>query len=100
MTLIRIADEIKDKILALCREKYHDFGPPFACEKLLEQDGIKISDETMTVSMGFRISGSLYSAIQTTWRLTFAMPGLSPADHTSLNWTHFRTWPLDSYGSC
>ena len=43
----RIADEIKDKILALCREKYHDFGPTFACEKLLEQDGIKISDETI-----------------------------------------------------
>jgi len=44
------------------------------------------------VSMGFRISVSLYPAILTTWLLTFAMAGLSPAEYTSLRWTHNRTF--------
>src|SRR5215469_14415280 len=30
-------------------------------------------------------------AIQTTGRLTFAPAGLSPAEHTSLHWSHFHT---------
>src|SRR5208282_175517 len=52
----------------------------------------------MTVSMGFRISVSLYPAILTTWLLTFAMAGLSPAEHTSLRWTHNRTFSFPEYG--
>jgi hypothetical protein len=44
-----------------------------------------------TLSIGFRILISLHPAIQTTGRLTFAPAGLPPAEHTSLNWTHFRT---------
>jgi len=43
-----------------------------------------------TLSIGFRILISLHPAIQTTGRLTFAPAGLPPAEHTSLNWTHFR----------
>jgi len=53
---------------------------------------------SMTVSMGFRISVSLYPAILTTWLLTFAMAGLSPAEHTSLRWTHNRTVAFREYG--
>ena len=45
---------------------------------------------SMIVSMGFRISVSLYPAILTTWLLTFATAGLTPAEHTSLRWTHNR----------
>jgi len=52
----------------------------------------------MTVSMGFRISVSLYPAILTTWLLTVAMAGLSPAEHTSLRWTHNRTVGFPAYG--
>jgi hypothetical protein len=44
-----------------------------------------------TLSIGFRILISLHPAIQTTGRLIFAPAGLPPAEHTSLNWTHFRT---------
>ncbi len=44
-----------------------------------------------TLSIGFRILISLHPAIQTTGRLTFAPAGLPPAEHTSLDWTHFRT---------
>jgi len=51
-----------------------------------------------TLSIGFRILISLHPAIQTTGRLTFAPAGLPPAEHTSLNWTHFRTTGFPQYG--
>jgi hypothetical protein len=41
--------------------------------------------------MGFRVSVSLHPAIQATRLLTFAPAGLTPAEHTSLRWTHKRT---------
>ena len=37
----------KDKIIHLYKEKYNDFGPLLASEKLFEIDRIKISDETL-----------------------------------------------------
>jgi hypothetical protein len=40
------------------------------------------------LSMGFRILVSLHPAIQTTGLLTLTPAGLSPAEHTSLYWTH------------
>lgn len=43
----RIPKKIKDRVIKLCRERYVGFGPTFASEKLLERDGIKISDETL-----------------------------------------------------
>jgi hypothetical protein len=41
-----------------------------------------------TSSIGFKILVSRHLAIQTTGRLTFAPTGLTPAEHTSLFWTH------------
>jgi transposase len=38
---------LKEKVVSLCRQKYQDFGPTFATEKLFEIDQIKISDETL-----------------------------------------------------
>lgn len=51
--------KIKEKVLKLCREKYHDFGPTLASEKLFERDRIKINDETLRLwfiegSIGYR----------------------------------------------
>lgn len=43
----RLPKKIKDKVIRLYREKYKGFGPTLASEKLLEIDGIKISDETL-----------------------------------------------------
>lgn len=40
-------DKIRERAVALYKRKYHDFGPTLACEKLLELDGIGISDETL-----------------------------------------------------
>lgn len=37
----------KDKIISLYREKYNDFGPLLASEKLFEIDKLRISDETL-----------------------------------------------------
>jgi transposase len=42
-----LPDKLKDKALRLCKEKYNDFGPTLASEKLFEIDKIKINDETL-----------------------------------------------------
>jgi transposase len=43
----KIADQLKDKVIKLYRTTYKDFGPTLASEKLLEGDGVSISDETL-----------------------------------------------------
>lgn len=43
----RIDPKIRQKVLEIYRKDYYDFGPTFACEKLFEINGIKISDETL-----------------------------------------------------
>jgi hypothetical protein len=52
-----------------------------------------------TLSIGFRVLVSLHPAIQTTGLLTLAPAGLSPAEHTSLRWTHNRTCRSPASGS-
>ncbi|RWE18513.1 MAG: ISNCY family transposase [Mesorhizobium sp.] len=39
--------ELKDLVLDLVREHYHDFGPTLACEKLIERHRIAVSKETL-----------------------------------------------------
>lgn len=41
------SNNFRDKILSLYQEKYLEFGPTFAAEKLLEDDGLKINAETL-----------------------------------------------------
>lgn len=41
----KISDTMRHKILGLLEEKYPDFGPTLAAEKLYEIEGIKISNE-------------------------------------------------------
>jgi transposase len=43
----KLPQEIKDQVLALYQQNYEGFGPTLAQEKLLERDGICISDETL-----------------------------------------------------
>jgi hypothetical protein len=43
----RLPVKIKDRVIAFYREKLNGFGPTLAAEKLLEMEGIKISDETL-----------------------------------------------------
>lgn len=45
----------------------------------------------IALSMGFRYSVSLLPAIQATEFLILTLAGLTPAEHTSLSWTHNRT---------
>ena len=42
-----ISDKIKEKALRLFKDKYPDFGPTLASEKLFERDKIKVNDETL-----------------------------------------------------
>lgn len=43
----RISEKIKDKAVRLCRDRYKDFGPTLASEKLLTIHKVKISVETL-----------------------------------------------------
>lgn len=36
-----------DRVLAILRERYADFGPTLACEKLYECHGIRLAKETV-----------------------------------------------------
>lgn len=43
----RISDGVRDYAVALIRERYADFGPTLAAEKLAERDGLRVSRETL-----------------------------------------------------
>lgn len=43
----RIDEHTRQRVLALYREQYSDFGPTLAAEKLCERDGIRIDHETL-----------------------------------------------------
>lgn len=43
----RLPKKVKEKVIRLYRERYKGFGPTLASEKLLEIEGIKMSDETL-----------------------------------------------------
>jgi transcriptional antiterminator len=40
-------DKIRSKVLTLFKDKYPDFGPTLASEKLFERDKIRVNDETL-----------------------------------------------------
>lgn len=42
-----LPEQMKRKALSIYKETYKDFGPTFACEKLEEMNGIKVSRETL-----------------------------------------------------
>src|SRR5258707_1194890 len=43
----RLPDVVRDHAIALVRERYADFGPTFAAEKLAERHDLKVSRETL-----------------------------------------------------
>ena len=43
----KISDQLKEKVIKLYGKSYKGFGPTLASEKLLERDGVRISDETL-----------------------------------------------------
>ncbi|RWY76321.1 ISNCY family transposase [Rhizobium leguminosarum] len=43
----RISDGVRDYAMTLVRERYADFGPTLATEKLTERDGLRLSRETV-----------------------------------------------------
>ncbi|MCV9967695.1 ISNCY family transposase [Pararhizobium sp. BT-229] len=43
----RISDGVRDYAVTLVRERYADFGPTLATEKLTERDGLRVSRETV-----------------------------------------------------
>jgi hypothetical protein len=43
----RLPETLRAQVMTLLRDKYPDFGPTLAAEKLLERDGIKVSRETI-----------------------------------------------------
>jgi len=47
----QMAEETRRKTLDLLKSKYKGFGPTLACEKLVEVEGLKISDESVRQMM-------------------------------------------------
>lgn len=43
----RCPEALRQRVVALIRERYPDFGPTLACEKLAERHRIRLSDETV-----------------------------------------------------
>lgn len=43
----KVSEKVKARVLKLYEKKYYGFGPTLASEKLMEMDGIKMSDETL-----------------------------------------------------
>jgi transposase len=43
----RIPEAIRERTISLYQARYPDFGPTLATEKLMECDGLKVSDETL-----------------------------------------------------
>ena len=43
----KLASDVKDQVVALVRERYADFGPKLAHEKLVELHGIRVGRETV-----------------------------------------------------
>jgi transposase len=43
----RLSEGTRKKVLGLLQSKYKGFGPTLACEKLVELDGLQISDESV-----------------------------------------------------
>ena len=65
----RISDGIRDYAVALMRERYADFGPTLASEKLAERDGLHVSRETVRSWM---VDAGLWSSRKQ--RRTFHQP--------------------------
>jgi hypothetical protein len=43
----RLGDKVKERVITLYRKRYKGFGPTLASEKLLEREGLQVSDETL-----------------------------------------------------
>lgn len=43
----RLSEGLRDHALSIIRERYMDFGPTLACEKLTEHHGLRVSRETV-----------------------------------------------------
>jgi hypothetical protein len=47
----RLAADVADRVIKLHQETYADFGPTFACEKLLAEHGLALSPDTLTAML-------------------------------------------------
>lgn len=67
----RISDGVRDYAMTLVRERYADFGPTLATEKLAERDGLRVSRETLR---GWMVETGLW--LSRKQRRTFHQPRL------------------------
>ena len=52
----RLPDVVRDHAIALVRERYADFGPTFAAEKLAERHDLRVSRETLCMTTALILS--------------------------------------------
>jgi len=53
----KIPDKVLQDAISIINKKYSDFGPTFACEKLIEKHNIKISSYAKTKTLAKTIHG-------------------------------------------
>lgn len=66
----RLDDTVREQALSLVRERYADFGPTLAHEKLTEQHGLRLSVETLR---GLMIEAGLWQAKRQRRRTVFQL---------------------------
>jgi hypothetical protein len=95
----RLATEVKDQVVTLVRERYGDFGPKLAHEKLVELHGIRWSRGShMPLRTRMRRMVSLPSAMPCNSR-NFSRSSVGPSRRTACAPAR-RPRPLCSAGSC
>ena len=50
----RLGEEVRARVVKLHQERYADFGPTLACEKLAEEHGLVLSPNTLTALLKAR----------------------------------------------
>jgi transposase len=93
----RLPDVVRDHAIALVRERYADFGPTFAAEKLAERHDLKVSRETLRswmrqagiwISRAERKRISAEAGAAPIWcspRRRLTLPAMPPSDISTLH---------------
>ena len=50
----RLSEDVRERVVKLHQDRYADFGPTLACEKLAEEDGLGVSPNTLTALLKAR----------------------------------------------
>jgi transposase len=85
----RLPDELRSHAIEIVRERYADFGPTLACEKLLELHDVRVSKETLRAWLIG--AGTLVSSCRSMGATT---PGSRTGGRAARSWCTSTTRPV------